>query len=81
MPRTPPLQHTRTHTYHANLTTAKALGVHNSTNLPNHRRPRPAPSLLPQDYFEKNPGQGYCRAVVAPKVQKFRSKFFASLKQ
>jgi peptide-methionine (S)-S-oxide reductase len=28
-----------------------------------------------QDYFEKNPGQGYCLAVVAPKVAKFRKTF------
>jgi peptide-methionine (S)-S-oxide reductase len=25
-----------------------------------------------QDYFERNPNQGYCAFVVAPKVQKFR---------
>ena len=31
-----------------------------------------------QDYFEKNPYQGYCVAVAAPKVAKFR-KTFASL--
>ena len=24
-----------------------------------------------QDYFAKNPEQGYCRVVVAPKVKKF----------
>ena len=24
-----------------------------------------------QDYFEKNPYQGYCRIVIAPKVKKF----------
>lgn len=29
-----------------------------------------------QDYFAKNPGQGYCRAVVAPKVAKARKAFF-----
>lgn len=29
-----------------------------------------------QDYFAKNPGQGYCRAVVAPKVVKARKEFF-----
>lgn len=34
-----------------------------------------------QRYFERNPGQGYCRAVVAPKVAKFRSKFFDKLKR
>lgn len=27
-----------------------------------------------QRYFERNPGQGYCRMVVAPKVAKFRAK-------
>lgn len=33
-----------------------------------------------QDYFANNPYQGYCRAVVAPKVSKFRSKFSHKLK-
>jgi len=33
-----------------------------------------------QDYFEKNPTQPYCRAVVAPKVSKFRKLFLDSLK-
>lgn len=28
-----------------------------------------------QDYFAKNPDAGYCRAVVAPKVLKFRELF------
>jgi peptide-methionine (S)-S-oxide reductase len=27
------------------------------------------------DYFNRNPFSGYCRAVVAPKVQKFRKNF------
>ncbi len=31
-----------------------------------------------QDFFAKNPGQGYCLAVAAPKVEKFR-KIFARL--
>lgn len=30
-----------------------------------------------QRYFERNPHQGYCRAVVAPKVAKFRQRFAA----
>jgi peptide-methionine (S)-S-oxide reductase len=34
-----------------------------------------------QDYFERNPTQPYCRAVVAPKVAKFRGKYFARLKR
>ncbi len=33
-----------------------------------------------QDYFVKNPWAGYCRAVVAPKVAKFRKRFAARLR-
>lgn len=45
----------------------------------------PATTFFPaedyhQAYFEKNPGQGYCRAVVAPKVKKATEKFAALLK-
>ena len=28
-----------------------------------------------QDYFNRNPWSGYCRAVIAPKVAKFRKSF------
>jgi peptide-methionine (S)-S-oxide reductase len=28
-----------------------------------------------QDYFARNPAQGYCRAVIAPKVEKFERAF------
>ena len=34
-----------------------------------------------QDYFRKNPSAGYCRAVVAPKVAKFRKQFADRLKK
>ena len=34
-----------------------------------------------RNYFARNPGQGYCRAVVAPKVAKARAKFFEKLKK
>ena len=34
-----------------------------------------------QEYFANNPTQGYCAAVVAPKVAKFRSKFADRLKR
>lgn len=34
-----------------------------------------------QDYFAKNPWAGYCRAVVAPKVAKFRKQFHERLKR
>jgi len=39
-----------------------------------------APPIYPaedyhQDYFRQHPSQGYCMAVVAPKLAKFRAKF------
>jgi peptide-methionine (S)-S-oxide reductase len=34
-----------------------------------------------QDYFRKNPTAGYCRAVIAPKVTKFRKQFLERLKK
>ena len=34
-----------------------------------------------RDYFRRNPGQGYCRAVIAPKVAKVRKLYFDKLKQ
>jgi peptide-methionine (S)-S-oxide reductase len=33
-----------------------------------------------QEYFAKHPNQGYCQAIIAPKVAKFRSKYLAKLK-
>jgi peptide-methionine (S)-S-oxide reductase len=33
------------------------------------------------DYFALHPGSGYCRAVIAPKVAKFRKQFAGRLKQ
>ena len=33
-----------------------------------------------QLYFANNPGQGYCAAVIAPKIEKFRKTFKARLK-
>lgn len=33
-----------------------------------------------QRYFERNPLQPYCRVVIAPKVAKFRAKYFEKLK-
>ena len=33
-----------------------------------------------QHYFARNPGQGYCAFVVAPKVEKFRRTFKARVK-
>lgn len=34
-----------------------------------------------QEYFANNPNQGYCAAIVAPKVAKFRQKFASRLKR
>ena len=34
-----------------------------------------------QHFFARNPTQGYCRAIVAPKVAKFRKQFLARLRQ
>jgi peptide-methionine (S)-S-oxide reductase len=33
-----------------------------------------------RDYYRRNPGQGYCRAVIASKVAKARKLFFERLK-
>jgi peptide-methionine (S)-S-oxide reductase len=33
-----------------------------------------------QEYFARNPFQGYCRVVIAPKVAKFRQEYLAKLK-
>jgi peptide-methionine (S)-S-oxide reductase len=34
-----------------------------------------------QEFYKKNPYQGYCQMVVAPKVAEFRHKYVARLKQ
>jgi peptide-methionine (S)-S-oxide reductase len=34
-----------------------------------------------QNYFNDNPGQGYCRAVIAPKLEKFEKAFKDKLKK
>ena len=34
-----------------------------------------------REYYQKNPDQAYCRAVVAPKVAKFRKHFLEQLKR
>jgi len=34
-----------------------------------------------QDYFRKNPAQGYCQAVIAPKLAKFRKEFAEKLQR
>jgi peptide-methionine (S)-S-oxide reductase len=34
-----------------------------------------------QEYYARNPSQGYCQIVIAPKVAKFRQKYFDKLKK
>lgn len=34
-----------------------------------------------QEYFARNPYQGYCRVIIAPKVAKFRKQYMAQLKK
>ncbi|TMJ08961.1 MAG: peptide-methionine (S)-S-oxide reductase MsrA [Bacillati bacterium ANGP1] len=34
-----------------------------------------------QEYFRRNPNQGYCRMVIAPKVAKFRKQYLERLKK
>ena len=34
-----------------------------------------------QEYYRRNPGQPYCRVVIAPKVAKLRRQYFEKLRQ
>jgi len=34
-----------------------------------------------QDYYARNPGQGYCQAVINPKLSKLRQHHAAMLKR
>ena len=34
-----------------------------------------------QEYFRRNPGQPYCQVVIAPKVAKFRKRYFEKLRR
>jgi peptide methionine sulfoxide reductase MsrA len=33
-----------------------------------------------QQYYDENPNQPYCRAVIAPKIAKFRKQYLEKLK-
>jgi peptide-methionine (S)-S-oxide reductase len=46
---------------------------------------QPAPAFYPaedyhQDYYRRNPAQGYCQAVIRPKLAKFRKNWSQKLK-
>ncbi|HEY6898030.1 MAG TPA: peptide-methionine (S)-S-oxide reductase MsrA [Rhodocyclaceae bacterium] len=62
------------------------LGKDNQWDAPIVTEVLPAPTFWPaegyhQDYFENNPYQAYCAAVVAPKVAKLRAAFKDKLKR
>ncbi len=40
-----------------------------------------AAEISHQEYYRRNPNQGYCRLVIDPKVQKFRKQFKDKLKK
>ena len=58
----------------AEIETAKIWGAKLVTQLEPLTKFWPAEAEH-DDYFNRNPGSGYCRAVVAPKVAKFRKSF------
>jgi peptide methionine sulfoxide reductase MsrA len=33
-----------------------------------------------RNYYQNNPGAGYCQAVITPKLEKFRKKYASLLK-
>jgi peptide-methionine (S)-S-oxide reductase len=61
----------------AHLNQSKAFGKPVVTEVVERANYWPAEGYH-QDYFERNPNQGYCAFVVGPKVAKFQ-KTFASL--
>ena len=63
-----------------------ALNAEQIWNGPIVTEVAPAPEYYPaedyhQEYFQQNGEQPYCRAVVAPKVTKFRKQFLEKLKK
>lgn len=64
----------------------KALNAAGIWDAPIVTELSPLPPFYPaedyhQDYYKLNPDQGYCRAVIAPKVAKVRKLYFEKLKK
>jgi len=64
----------------------KELGEANLWSKPIVTEVKPLDKYYPaesyhQEYFANHPNEGYCRAVVAPKVAKFRKHYFEQLKR
>ncbi len=59
--------------------------VQTALGVPVQTRIEPAGPFWPaedlhKDYYRRNPEQGYCRAVIAPKLAKFRQRYTALLR-
>jgi peptide methionine sulfoxide reductase msrA/msrB len=65
--------------YKAKLDKSGAFGAPIVTEISPFTKFYPAEQYH-QDYYAQNPGQSYCRAVIAPKVEKFRQVFHDKLK-
>ena len=66
--------------------TIKELEAEHTFDDPIVTRVEPLKAFYPaeeyhRDYFERNPNQAYCRAVIAPKVSKARKAFMERLKR
>lgn len=66
--------------------TIAELNAQGLWNAPIVTEVSPASTFYPaesyhQEYFARNPYQGYCQVVIAPKVAKFRQKYLANLKR
>ncbi|MEK8088514.1 peptide-methionine (S)-S-oxide reductase MsrA [Thermithiobacillus plumbiphilus] len=66
-------------------TTIRELESAGVWNAPIVTEVLPAPHFYPaevyhKDYYARNPDQGYCRIVIAPKVAKLRQKYMDRLK-
>lgn len=64
----------------------KALDASGAFPAPIVTEITPAPEFWPaeeyhQDYYRRNPNAGYCRAVVRPKMEKFKKAFEKDLKK
>ncbi len=64
----------------AELTTKKLWNDPIVTELTPLKKFYPA-EMYHQEYFKRNPDQGYCRMVIAPKVAKFRKQHIERLKR
>jgi methionine-S-sulfoxide reductase len=65
--------------YKRQLDASKSFGAPIVTEITKFETFYPAEKYH-QEYFERNPNQGYCAMVIRPKVEKFRKQFNALLR-